>query len=166
MPTTIPSRSLAVSGLGKGVAGFDILAHSAIIYGTGNNLSCWTPLPVVATAAVSMLLNPDLILNRGILDSGVHNLTQNSILAALEAETGQNFAIKHVDEKRIKADALEALERKDFRAATRGLTINSNFNEQDSAANFWRLVENELVGIEAVDIREAVRDYLKTCKEG
>lgn len=61
---------------------------------------------------------------------------------------------------------LEALERKDFRAATRGLTINSEFNEEDSAANFWRLVENELVGIEAVDIREAVRDYLKTCKEG
>jgi len=60
---------------------------------------------VVATAAVSMLLNPDLILNRGILVSGVHNLTQNSILAALEAETGQKFAIKHVDEKRIKADA-------------------------------------------------------------
>ncbi len=113
-----------------------------------------------------MLLNPDLILNRGILVSGVHNLTQNSILAALEAETGQNFAIKHVDEKRIKADALEALERKDFRAATRGLTINSNFNEEDSAANFWRVVENELVGIEAADIREAVRDYLKTCKEG
>ena len=151
-----------VLGLSKGVAGFDIPAHTATIYGTGNNLACWTPLPVIATAVVNMLLNPKPILNRSILISGVTGLTQNAILAALEAETGEKFQITHVDVKEIKADAMKAMKGGEWRTATRGLTINSNFNEEDSAANFWHLVENELVGVKAVDVREAVRDHLRT----
>ena len=150
-----------VAGLRKGVAGFDIPSRSATIYGTGNNLSCWTPLPVIATAVVNMLHNPDPIINRGVFISGVRNLTQNTILAALEAELGKKFTVKHVDVKKIKADAMESLERGDAKMAMRGLTINSNFNEEDSKADFWGLVDNERVGVEAVDVRVAVREYLK-----
>ena len=108
-----------------------------------------------------MLRNPNPIVNRCIFISGVRNLTQNTILAALEAEIGEKFTLTHVDVKKIKADALEALGRGDARMATRGLTINSNFNEEDSAANFWHLVDNGSVGVEAVDVREAVKEYLK-----
>src|SRR5205814_6542155 len=66
------------------------------------SLSCWTPLPMMAIAVVNMLRSPDAILNRGIYVSGVLDLTQNAILAALEAETGDKFAVENVDLQQIK----------------------------------------------------------------
>ncbi len=141
----------------RGFEGFDIPARKAKIYGSGNNLSCWTPLPTIASAVVNMLRNPDVILNRGIFISGVRDLTQNAILAALEAETGDKFEVEHIDLEQIKEKALAALAKGEYKQATMGLTINSNFNEEDSAANFWDKVENELVGIRAVTAQEAVK---------
>jgi hypothetical protein len=143
-----------------GPSGFDIDNRKARIYGSGNNLSCWTPLPTIAVAVINMLRNPSPILNRSIFISGVLDLTQNAILAALEAETGDKFAVEHVDVWQIKKEALEALEKGEYRQATRGLTINHNFNEEDSAANFWHKVENELVGVKPVTVQEAVRDAM------
>jgi hypothetical protein len=144
-------------GLMGGPAGFDIPNRKAKIYASGDNLSCWTPLPTIAVAVVNMLRNPSPILNRGIFISGVLGLTQNSILAALEAETGEKFSVEHVDVQQIKKEALEALQNGEYRQATRGLAINHNFNEKDSAANFWDKVENELVGVKPVSVQEAVR---------
>ena len=109
-----------------------------------------------------MLRNPDPILNRPIFISGVKDLTQNAILAALEAETGDKFEVEHVDVKPMKAEALKALEKGEYGQAMRGLHINSNFNEQDSRANFWDKVENDLVGVKAVTVREAVKEELES----
>lgn len=148
-----------------GYAGFDIPNRKAIIYGSGNNLSCWTPLPMIAVAVVNMLRDPSGILNRGIFISGVVDLTQNAILAALEAETGEKFAVEHADLEQIKKEALEALEKGEYRQATRGLTISSNFNEKDSAANFWDKVENELVGVKPVSVQEATRAAMSSWKK-
>ncbi|MCJ1422892.1 hypothetical protein MMC29_000772 [Sticta canariensis] len=145
----------------KGFAGFDISARTAKIYGSGDNLACWTPIPVVASAVVNMLRNPDAILNRAIFISGVRDLTQNAILAALESETGNEFEIEHIDLKPIKEDALAALANGDYIQATKGLTLNSNFNEQESKADFWGIVENELVGVRAVTVQEAVRTAIE-----
>jgi hypothetical protein len=145
-----------------GPAGFDIPNRKAKIYGSGNNLSCWTPLSAIAIAVVNMLRNPSAILNRGIYISGVLDLTQNAILAALEAETGEKFSVEHVDVEQIKKEAVEALEKGEYRQATRGLTINSNFNEKDSAANFWDKVENDLVGVTPVSVQEATRAALSS----
>ena len=147
-----------------GPSGFDIANRKARIYGSGNNLSCWTPLPTIAVAVVNMLRNPSAILNRGIFVSGVLDLTQNAILTALEAETGDKFSVEHVDVRQIK-EALEALEKGEYRQATMGLTINSNFNEEDSAANFWDKVENELVGVKPVTVQEAVRDAMSSWRK-
>ncbi len=102
-----------------------------------------------------MLLNPTPILNLSISISGV---TQNTIPAALEAELRVKFSVEHVDVQNFRADALEALGRGNLRAATRGLTINAQFNEEGSGADFWEMVENGVVG---VDVREAVREYLR-----
>lgn len=104
-----------------------------------------------------MLRNPDTILNRPVFISGVRDLTQNAILAALEAEIGSKFEIDHIDLKQIKRDALAALANGEYRQATRGLTLNSNFNEEESKANFWDIVENDVVGVQAVTVQDAVR---------
>jgi hypothetical protein len=143
-----------------GPAGFDIPNRKARIYGSGNNLSCWTPLSTIAVAVVNMFRNPSTILNRSIFVSGVLDLTQNAILVALEAETGDKFSVEYVDVWQIKKEALGALEKGEYRQATRGLAINHNFNEEDSAANFWDKVENELVGVKPVTVQEAVKDAM------
>jgi hypothetical protein len=78
-------------------------------------------------------------------------------LAALEAETGDKFSVEHVDVEQVKKGALEALEKGDYGQATRGLIINSNFNEKDSAAHFWDKVENGLVDVKPMSVQEAVR---------
>ena len=107
-----------------------------------------------------MLHKPLANLNRGILISGVQNLTQNNLLAALEAEMGEKFSVDHIDVRKIKSDAMEKLEKGEWKAAARGLTISAQFNDEEGSANFWHLVENEGVGVQAVDVREAVREYL------
>ncbi|KAL8727451.1 MAG: hypothetical protein Q9166_006039 [cf. Caloplaca sp. 2 TL-2023] len=149
--------------LTAGPAGFDIANHTATIYGTGNNLACWTPLSTIARAVSNMLLPSTLphISNRAVFISGVEDVTQNNILAALEDETGSKFEVKHMDVKKIKQEAVEALEKGNWKAATRGLTIGHQFDEDDSAANFWDMVDNDTVGIESVTVREAVKATIR-----
>lgn len=101
------------------------------------------------------------ILNRAVFICGVKDVTQNNILAALEAETGSKFEVIRVDVKKIRREAMEALEKEDWKAATRGLTITHQFDEEDSVANFWDLVDNETVGVTPVTVREAVRTTLQ-----
>lgn len=54
-----------------GVAGFNIPSRHPTIYVPGNNPTSWTPLPIIVSAALTMLLNPDTVLNRGVLICGV-----------------------------------------------------------------------------------------------
>jgi hypothetical protein len=56
----------------------------------------------------------------------------------------------------IKKEAEEALERCELAKAIRGMTINSNFNEEDSVMNFWDMVGNDLLGVNPVSVGEAV----------
>lgn len=152
--------------LTKGPAGFDLVQRKATIYDTGNNLACWTPLPVVASAVVNMLRSPDpKILNRAVFICGVKDVTQNAILAALESEIGKGegerkFTVDHVPLEPIKEAAMKALERGEWRNATRGLALWFNFKQGVSRADFWSKVENELVGVQAVGLDEAVRAVL------
>lgn len=154
--------------LSKGPAGFDFLQRKATIYDTGNNLACWTPLPVVASAVVNMLRFPNpKILNRAVFICGVKGVTQNAILATLESEIGKGegdgegkFTVEHVPLEPIKEAAMKALERGEWRNATRGLALWFNFKQGVSRSNFWSKVENELVGVQAVELDEAVRAVL------
>ncbi|KAL8946082.1 MAG: hypothetical protein Q9222_007474 [Ikaeria aurantiellina] len=149
--------------LTAGPAGFDIINRKATIYGTGNNLACWTPLPTTVQAVHNMLLPQTLprIINRAISICGVKGVTQNSILEALEAETGYAFEVQHVDITKIKRDAMDALSKGEWKAATRGLTLAAQFDEEDSAANFWDLVDNAAVGVNPLTVREAVKATLE-----
>jgi hypothetical protein len=66
--------------------------------------------------------------------------------------------------KKIKEDALKKLAEGDLKGAVRGLVINSNFNEEDSRANFWDRAEkdNELLGIKATSVEEGTKETLKS----
>lgn len=144
----------------KGPAGFDIRNRRARIYGPGTNTLSWTPLSTIAQAAATMLRNPSPILNRAIHICGVKNLSQTAILTALEMVLETKFHVEHVDVEKINSNAVILLERGEGAKAMRGLTIGGQFSS-DAAGEFGDLVENEIVGVEAVDVEIAVREALE-----
>ena len=145
----------------KGPAGVDVPNKRARIYGTGNNILCWTPLPTIALAAANMLRNPSAILNRPIYINTVPELTQNILLSTMESVLGIKFTVEHVDVEKINKNARIALERGEEMKAMKGLTISNQFFEGDSGNDFRALVENETVGVEEVSVEDAVKQAIE-----
>jgi hypothetical protein len=143
----------------KGPAGFNLQTRKATIYGTGNKKLEWTPLPTICAAMVTMLKSPTAVLNRPTFILGVDNLTQHTLLAALEAEMGDGrpFEREYLDVVPIKQEAMALLGRGEVRQAMRGLTIDAQFGGEGERVGFAAKVENELVGVKPVEVREAVR---------
>jgi hypothetical protein len=152
----------------KGPAGFDVTNRLARIYGSGNASLCWTPLPTIALAAANMIRKPDTIANRSILICPFPQLTQHMILAALEDVLDTKFAVENMDIDKITKHANIAMERGDMAKAGKGLTLSGQFYEGGNPNDFRHLVENEVVGVEMMDLKDAVRDaieqYGKDCK--
>ncbi|KZM26103.1 uncharacterized protein EKO05_0001205 [Ascochyta rabiei] len=146
----------------KGPAGFDIATRQARIYGTGNNPLFWTPLPTIARAAGNMLRSPDAVANRPvyICPFAKGELTQNTLLAALQSALDSEFTIETVDVAKINKHAIIALERGEEGKAMKGLAVSNQFYEEDSGGDFSHLTENDLVGVEMTSVEEAVRDAL------
>lgn len=147
----------------KGPAGFDIKNREARIYGTGENLLFWTPLPTIGLATANMLLNPDKVLNHAvhICPFATGTLTQNILLKTLETVLDTKFTVTHVDVAKINKNAKIALERGEVATAMRGLAMSNQFYEEDSGNNLEGLTENELVGVKEMSVEEAVRDAIK-----
>jgi hypothetical protein len=164
----------------KGPAGLSISTSQARIYGTGDTPLYWTPLPVVARAAVSMLRNPLAVMNRAIhicpfvtQRGAPSTLTQRKLLHALEAELGQTFSVEHVDVERIFKCALSVLASYERGApggeriaqAVKGLAVCNQFYDEHEddvgGLGFSQLVENEVVGVETIDLADAVRDAVQ-----
>ncbi|KAF3011041.1 hypothetical protein E8E13_011040 [Curvularia kusanoi] len=144
----------------KGPAGFDVANRQARIYGTGNNNLFWTPLPIIAQAAVSMLEAPTAVTNRPIYICPFTKgeLTQRTLLAALEKVLDATFSVEEVDVARINKHAKIALERGEAGRAMKGLAVSYQFFEDDSGNDFSHLVTNDLVNVEMMGVEDAVRD--------
>jgi hypothetical protein len=153
-----------MTGLMKGPAGFDVGNRSVRIYGTGENILFWTPLPTMGLAAANMLRNPDAILNRPIYICPFTKLTQKVLLSTLETVLETKFTVEHVDVKKINRNAKILLERggPDAHRAFRGLAFSTQYYEEDSGNDFSHLMENETVGVEGMSVEQAVREALET----
>lgn len=144
----------------KGPAGFDVANRKARIYGTGNNSLFWTPLPVIAQAAVSMLEAPTTVANRSIYVCPFvkGELTQRVLLTTLEKVLDATFSVEEVDVAKINKNARTALERGEAGRAMKGLAVSNQFFEDDSGNDFSQLVTNDLVGVKMIGVEDAVRD--------
>ncbi|KAJ4992903.1 NmrA-like family protein [Stagonosporopsis vannaccii] len=146
----------------KGPAGIDVKNHQARIYGTGNNPLFWTPLPIIAQAAVNMLRTPEAVANRPIYVCPFRKgeLTQRSLLATVERVLASSFTVEEVDVARINRNARIALERGEGGKAMKGLAVSNQFYEEDSGGDFSHRIENDVVGVKFMTVEEAVRDAL------
>lgn len=149
----------------KGPAGIDVKGRRARIYGEGNKRLNWTPLSVIAEAAVEMLaMYPDeQVVNRAVFIRGVKNLTQQRLLDVVEKVVGEKFDVEKVDVDRICRNARVMFEKgvkEQMGLAFKGLTVSGQFFEGEG--NDWSdLVTNEVVGVTEVSVEEAVRSVLE-----
>lgn len=180
----------------KGPAGFDIANRRARIYGTGAAKLCWTPLPMMALGVANMLRwygasggegghDKSRFINKGVLVSGVHGLSQNAILAALEdmyssptstststssssstsggnvtEKTDKVFEVTPVDIAKINANARTALSRGEAGKAMKGLAVSAQFYEGDQGGDFTAKCDNDAVGVRSVSVETAIRDAI------
>ncbi|KAI4953196.1 hypothetical protein J4E86_006737 [Alternaria arbusti] len=150
----------------------------ARIYGSGNQPLHWTPLPTMGLAAGNMLRNLDPIRNRPVLLDPItpsSTVTQNTLLRTLEKALDTTFTVSHVDVSKIHRNALVVLEKwkecgeqgegkAQMGKAMRGLGVCNQFYEGDDeghAEDSERTVQNELVGVEIMQLEDAVRDALE-----
>ncbi|KAH8719491.1 hypothetical protein GQ44DRAFT_658889 [Phaeosphaeriaceae sp. PMI808] len=147
--------------IAKGPAGFDLANRRARIYGTGENQLFWTPLPTIALAAANMLRNPQPIINRAIHICPFHDLKQNVILSALEEVLDTRFTVDHIDVQKINKNARIALDRGEGAKAMKGLAVSNQFYEDDSGNNLSQMLDNKIVGIEPISIKDAVKDLVE-----
>lgn len=145
----------------KGPAGFDIPNKQVRIYGTGENPLFWTPLGTIASTAATMLLNPSMCLNRAIHIKPIPDLTQNTLLAAVEKVLSIKLSVTHVDVAKMNRNARIALERGEILKAMKGLTVSNQFYEEDSGNDVSALIENEKFGVEILSVEDAVRDAVE-----
>lgn len=143
----------------KGPAGFDVANREARIYGTGENLLYWTPLSTMGRAAANMLRSPGDVKNRPIhiCPFVKGELTQRSLLAALQHVLDADFEVEQVDLATINKNARIALGRGEGAKAMKGLTVSNQFYEEDSGNDFSHLIENGIVGVEVMTVEEGVR---------
>lgn len=147
----------------KGPAGFNVKGRQARIYGDGENPLYWTPLSVMAKAALRMIERNEEVRNRGLFvcPFAPGALTQNSLLAALESVVGEKFEVTKVDVAAINKNAKISLEKGEFKKAMRGFAITNQFYEGDSGNCLEGLTENELLGVEEMSVEEAVRQAIE-----
>lgn len=141
----------------KGPAGFDIPNKQVRIYGTGDNPLFWTPLDTIGATAATMLLNPSLCLDRAIHIKPIPDLTQNTLLAAVEKVLSIKMSVEHVDVAKMNRNSRIALERGEIAKAMKGLTISNQFYEEDSGNDVSEKVENEKFGVETITVEDAVK---------
>jgi hypothetical protein len=81
-------------------------------------------------------------------------------LEALEKVLETKFDVQKVDVQKIDEHAKIALERGEVAKAVKGLTISNQFYEGNNV-DFSHLAENELVGVHAVSVEDAVRQAVE-----
>jgi hypothetical protein len=112
-------------------------------------------------AVANMLRHPEAVENRSIFICPFQDLTQNMLLSTLEKVLGEQFEVENVDVKKINEHSKIALARGEGKKAMKGFTVSNQFYEDDCGNDFRHLVENELVGVEMMDVEDAVRDALE-----
>jgi hypothetical protein len=129
-------------------------------------------------AAANMLRNPIPILNRPILLDPISpssTVTQNMLLRTLEKLLNTTFTVSHVDLDKIHRNALVVLEdwkegckqdegKAQMGNAVKGLAVCNQFYEGDDDSRAKDLVYNvqhEVVGVETLQLEDAVKDALQ-----
>lgn len=147
-------------GLHTGFTGFDLKAHTATIFDTGDAPLNSTILSDVAKTVVGILNHPSETANRYVYVQTV-KFTQNELLAALEKSTGEKFTVSKRDSTEARQIGGEKLGKGDL-SGLQGVIFGA-LCSGDPAAEYDenRKLDNDLLGVKQVPLQELVDKIVK-----
>ena len=108
---------------------------------------------------MSVLSTPDRFKDKHVRISDFQ-VSQNEVLAVLEAETGSKFTVQQVDAEKLKEDSYAGLGRGEFTQANIFGTVQGAVFGQKSSARWGRTDDTESLGIPKKDLTEEIRKLL------
>lgn len=139
--------------------GFDIPNKKATIYSGGNARINTTTLGTIGASLVALLSNPAPYKNKFVRISDFH-VSQNEILAILEAETGSKFAIEEVDINKLKEDSGRGLAAGEWTEANIYGVVKGSIFGTGSSANWGHDDDTESLGLPKKDLRTEIKKIL------
>ena len=108
---------------------------------------------------MSALSTPEKFKNKHLRVSDFQ-VSQNQILAVLEAETGSKFTVQNVDADKLKEDSYAGLGRGEFTQTNIFGAVQAAVFGQKSSARWGRGDDTESLGIPKKDLTEEIRKVL------
>ncbi|KAK6506562.1 hypothetical protein TWF506_011467 [Arthrobotrys conoides] len=143
-----------------GVLGFDISSRRATIYDSGDRPFTASTFAQVSSAVVKVLQNPDKTENKYVY-VGSFTTTQNEVLAALEAVTGDNWTVEKASSiEKVEAGKEQVLRRRNS-TAIRPLITAAMYHER-SGSDFETEVglSNEILGLSKEDLTTVIKQVV------
>jgi hypothetical protein len=116
-------------------------------------------LASIGAAVVSALSTPEKFKNKHLRISDFQ-VSQNEILAILEAETGSKFTVQNVDADKLKQESYAGLGRGEITQANYMGALQGSIFGQQSSAKWGRGDDTESLGIPKKDLAEEIRKVL------
>ena len=152
---------LSLRGMKAGMAGFDLQAHKATIFDSGDSQFSTTTLPTIGQAVRSIMHHPDETANKFVYVASV-TTSQNGILKALEQATGRKWEVEHASMAERAKTGQEKLRNGDIYPGVIDLIQASVFDER-RGANYakTRGLGNEMLGLPEETLEGMVKALLE-----
>ncbi|KAK6331555.1 hypothetical protein TWF718_002104 [Orbilia javanica] len=140
-----------------GVLGFDIRTHRATIYDSGDRQFTASTIAQVSSAVVGVLQNPGTTENKYVY-VGSFTTSQNEILAALEAVSGESWTVEKANStEKVEAGKEQVLRRRDS-TAIRPLITAAMYHER-SGSDFESEIglSNDTLGLAKEDLTTVIK---------
>ncbi|KAM7203180.1 hypothetical protein V8F20_004122 [Naviculisporaceae sp. PSN 640] len=151
-------------GLDAGLFGIDLQNKTIKIFDSGNQTVATSRLAFVADAVVAVLQREEETANKYI-SVAEFIVSQNQIKKILEEELGHEFQVIPVKTADLEAAGKSALEQHNYGAAFVPLLLAYNFGDNQGHGYTEKDAENVSLGLREIngaDVKQAVRDWLKT----
>jgi hypothetical protein len=139
--------------------GFDILNRKATIYGGGNESFNTTTVGTVGLAVASVFANPAPFKNKFIRVSDFY-VSQNRILAVLEAEIGVKSSIEDVDVSKLKEDSHRGLLNGEWSDGNIYGAIKASIFGPESSASWGWEDDSQSLGFPKKDLEAEIKKVL------
>lgn len=148
-----------MTGLTHQFLGFDVLNRKATIYNGGDLKFNTTTTGTVGAAVVSVLSDPASSRNQSLRISDFF-VTQNEVLAVLEAEIGSKFAVTAVDIDRLKEERSLALTRGEWTLGNIYDVVKACIFGSKSSARWGEDDDSKTLGLPKKDLKEEIKKAL------
>ncbi|KAI0134764.1 hypothetical protein BJ170DRAFT_216289 [Xylariales sp. AK1849] len=138
---------------------FDKATKTATLYDSGNEHFQASNLLFIARAVVAVLSRPEQTENK-YLSVASFNISHNEMLAAIQEETGERWAVKHLNSVEVEKKGVEALGKGDVAKAFLPLLARHLYGDGQGQALKPEESANALLGLQEEDPKVVIKAWL------